>query len=100
MQWFFRDVPFLRRMMAVALPVSVQLLISTSINMADTVMISSLGKESIAAVGLVNQYVFFFMVVSFGICSAGAVFLRSITAVAMWKMYAGIWRFPCSWRSP
>ena len=74
MQWFFRDVPFLRRMMAVALPVSVQLLISTSINMADTVMISSLGKESIAAVGLVNQYVFFFMVVSFGICSAGAVF--------------------------
>lgn len=74
MDWFYRDRPFLRRMMAVALPVSVQLLISTSINMADTVMISSLGGPSIAAVGLVNQYVFFFMVVSFGICSAGAVF--------------------------
>lgn len=74
MDWFIHDRAFLRRMLAVALPVSVQLLISTSINMADTVMISSLGSESIAAVGLVNQYVFFFMVVSFGICSAGAVF--------------------------
>lgn len=61
-------------MLAVALPVSVQFLISTSINMADTVMISSLGGASIAAVGLVNQFVFFFMVVCFGICSAGAVF--------------------------
>ncbi|MGI6441958.1 MAG: MATE family efflux transporter [Tissierellia bacterium] len=74
MTLFLHDRPFLRRMLALALPVSVQLLISTSINMADTVMISSLGGASIAAVGLVNQFVFFFMVVSFGICSAGAVF--------------------------
>ncbi len=74
MPWFFRDRPFIKSMLAVALPVSVQFLISTSINMADTVMISSLGGASIAAVGLVNQFVFFFMVVCFGICSAGAVF--------------------------
>lgn len=74
MEWFFKDRPFLKNMMAVALPVSVQFLISTSINMADTVMISSQGGASIAAVGLVNQFVFFFMVVVFGICSAGAVF--------------------------
>lgn len=42
--------------------------------MADTVMISSLGAAEIAAVGLVNQYVFFFIVATFGICSAGSVF--------------------------
>lgn len=74
MKWFFRDRPFIKNMLVVALPVSVQFLISTSINMADTVMISSLGGASIAAVGLVNQFVFFFMIVCFGICSAGSVF--------------------------
>lgn len=73
-QSFLKDHAFLRRMLAVALPVAIQFLISTSINMADTVMISSLGDASIAAVGLVNQFVFFFLIVVFGISSAGAVF--------------------------
>lgn len=71
---FLSDSTFLRRMMAIALPVALQFLISTSINMADTVMISPLGDASIAAVGLVNQFVFFFLIVIFGISSAGAVF--------------------------
>lgn len=73
-KYFWSDNLFLKSMMAVALPVAVQFLITTSINMADTVMISSLGDGEIAAVGLVNQFVFFFMVACFGFCSAGAVF--------------------------
>lgn len=40
---FLSDKTFLKMMLSVALPVSIQFLISTSINMADTVMISSLG---------------------------------------------------------
>lgn len=72
--YFWKDKHFIKTMLAVALPVAVQFLISTSINMADTVMISSLGSAEIAAVGLVNQFVFFFMVATFGFCSAGAVF--------------------------
>lgn len=72
--YFWNDKHFIKTMLAVALPVAVQFLISTSINMADTVMISSLGAAEIAAVGLVNQFVFFFMVATFGFCSAGAVF--------------------------
>ncbi|MFM1581620.1 MATE family efflux transporter [Helcococcus bovis] len=71
---FFSDKIFLRMMLSVALPVSIQFLISTSINMADTVMISSLGGSEIAAVGLVNQFVFFFFVACFGVCSTGSVF--------------------------
>ncbi len=73
-KFFWKDKSFIKSMLAVALPVAVQFLISTSINMADTVMISSLGSAEIAAVGLVNQFVFFFMIASFGFCSAGAVF--------------------------
>lgn len=73
-KYFWSDNNFIRAMLAVALPVAIQHLISTSINMADTVMISSLGGAEIAAVGLVNQFVFFFIVASFGVSSAGAVF--------------------------
>ncbi|WP_311488040.1 MATE family efflux transporter [uncultured Helcococcus sp.] len=73
-KFFFSDKKFLRSLIAVALPLSLQFLISTSINMADTVMISSLGGAEIAAVGLVNQYVFFFTVIIFGVSSAGGVF--------------------------
>lgn len=71
---FLSDKKFLRMMLSVAIPVSIQFLISTSINMADTVMISSLGGSEIAAVGLINQFVFFFFVTCFGVCSTGAVF--------------------------
>ncbi|MGF0039216.1 MATE family efflux transporter [Peptoniphilaceae bacterium SGI.131] len=71
---FWKDRGFLQQMFAVAFPIAFQFLISTSINMADTVMISSLGAGEIAAVGLVNQFVFFFIIAVYGICSAGAVF--------------------------
>lgn len=72
---FFQDKHFLKEVFAVALPIALQLLITTSINITDTVMISSLGSAEIAAVGLVNQFVFFFQVICFGISGAGAVFI-------------------------
>lgn len=73
--WFFQDHRFLKEVFAVALPIAFQLLITTSINITDTVMISSLGSAEIAAVGLVNQFVFFFQIICFGIGGAGAVFI-------------------------
>ena len=73
--WFFQDKHFLKEVFAVALPIAFQLLITTSINITDTVMISSLGSAEIAAVGMVNQFVFFFQVICFGISGAGAVFI-------------------------
>ncbi|MDD7592690.1 MAG: MATE family efflux transporter [Peptoniphilaceae bacterium] len=65
---------FLQRVAAIALPVALQTLITTAVSTADTVMISSLGSASIAAVGLVNQFVFLFQIIAFGIGGAGAVF--------------------------
>lgn len=73
-KYFWKNLKFIKIMLSVALPVAFQFLISTSINMADTVMISSLGGAEIAAVGLVNQYVFFFIISCFGITSTGSIF--------------------------
>lgn len=66
---------FLKMILAVVLPISMQYLIATTLNMADTVMVSSLGDAAIAAVGLINQYVYFFYVIIFGLSTGAAIFL-------------------------
>ena len=71
----FKDKKFLKSMLSIAIPVAIQNLITSSLNMVDTVMISSLGKSAIAAVGLANQVFFFYIVVSFGINSGSSIFI-------------------------
>ncbi len=66
---------FFKLILSIVIPVAFQGLIATTLNMADTVMVSSLGESSIAAVGLVNQYMYFFLVTIFGICSGSAIFI-------------------------
>ncbi len=70
----FKQSHFVNTTLTIAIPVAFQNLISTALNMADVVMISGLGEASIAAVGLVNQFVFFYMVTCFGFASAGSTF--------------------------
>lgn len=62
-------------MLAIAIPVALQNLIASSVNMIDTVMISSLGQSSIAAVGLANQVFFLYILITFGINSGSSIFI-------------------------
>lgn len=72
---FLKDKPFLKTMLTIAIPIALQNLITSSLNMVDTLMISSLGKASIAAVGLANQVFFFYILISFGINSGSSIFI-------------------------
>ena len=72
---FWKDKVFLKAMIAIALPIALQNLITSSLNMVDTLMISSLGEASIAAVGLANQIFFFYSVINFGIHSGSSIFI-------------------------
>ena len=72
---FWKDKVFLKSMMAIAVPIALQNLVSSSLNMVDTLMISSLGKASISAVGLANQVFFFYILISFGINSGSSIFI-------------------------
>lgn len=72
---FWQDKKFMKAMIAVALPIALQNLITSSLNMVDTLMISNLGQSSIAAVGLANQVFFFFALIIFGITSGSSIFL-------------------------
>lgn len=72
---FWKDKNFLKSMIVVAIPITLQNLITSSLNMVDTLMISSLGGDSIAAVGLANQIFFFYTLITFGINSGSAIFI-------------------------
>lgn len=72
---FWNDKVFLKSMLAIAIPIALQNLITSSLNMVDTLMISSLGQSSIAAVGLANQIFFFYILITFGINSGSSIFI-------------------------
>ncbi|EHI56050.1 hypothetical protein HMPREF9333_00832 [Johnsonella ignava ATCC 51276] len=64
-----KDISFLKRMLGIAVPVTLQNLLNMIVNMLDTIMIGSLGTGAIAAVGLGNKVYFVFALLVFGISS-------------------------------
>ncbi len=71
---FLRDRAFLREMLLIALPISFQQLINASLNMIDVLIVSRLGEQTIAALGLSNQVFFVFILILFGATSGMAIF--------------------------
>jgi len=72
---FWKDKVFLKSMIVIAIPIALQNLITSSLNMVDTLMITSLGDASIAAVGLANQVFFFYALINFGIHTGSSIFI-------------------------
>src|SRR5512141_1643181 len=69
-----RDKAFFRAMLALAIPVAFQQLISAFLNMIDVLMVGQLGEASVAAVGLANQIFFLLILFLFGTTSGMAIF--------------------------
>ena len=55
------DSRFLKKALMIACPVALQGMLNTVVNLADTLMIGSLGATAIAAVGLANKVFFVFL---------------------------------------
>ncbi len=66
---------FYKTLFAIAIPITLQNMLQTFINMLDTIMIGKLGAVEIAAVGLGNQVFFVLNMILFGITSGGSVFI-------------------------
>ena len=49
-----------KTLIMLCIPIIIQNLISTLVNMVDTVMVGSLGEVSVASIGIANQYFFLF----------------------------------------
>jgi putative MATE family efflux protein len=71
----FNNKEFYQKMLVIALPVMIQNFISSFLNLIDTVMVGKLGEAEIAAVGIANQYFFFFNMFLIGLCAGCSVFI-------------------------
>ncbi len=66
---------FYKNLALIALPIILQNLLQTFINMLDTIMVGQLGSVEIEAVRLGNQIFFMLNMVVFGISSGGSIFI-------------------------
>lgn len=67
------DKRFIRKTIAIAIPIALQALLNTTLNLVDTLMIGQLGQTTIAAVGLANKVFFVFTLLLFGIVSGSSI---------------------------
>jgi putative MATE family efflux protein len=65
---------FIRLLFKLALPITLQNFLSSSMTFMDTLMIGQLNEAAIAAVGVANQFGFIFLIIQFGIHSGVAIF--------------------------
>ncbi len=66
---------FYKQLVTIAVPIAIQSMISSSVNMADVFMIGKLGATKLAALGLANQIMFLMALLLYGINSGTAVFM-------------------------
>ena len=71
----FNDKEFYKKMLVIAVPVTLQNFITSFLNMIDTVMVGKLGETEIAAVGIANQYFFLFIMFLIGLSAGCSVFI-------------------------
>ncbi len=75
---FFSDREYFRELFRFALPIAMQNLIMSSLNLVSVMMIGQMGETSVAAVGLANQMFFLLQLVLFGINSGSAMFTAQL----------------------
>ncbi len=71
---FLSDRRFFADLFRIAIPIALQNLVASSVNMLDTIMVGRLGAAELAAVGLGNQVYFLLLILIFGIGSGSGVF--------------------------
>lgn len=75
---FFTDREYYRQLVIFALPLALQNLVISSLNMVGVVMIGQLGETPVAAVGLAAQIFFLLQLVLFGINSGASMFTAQL----------------------
>lgn len=78
MKSVFKDKAFLKTMFVLALPITLQSFITSSLNLVDTMMVGSLQEAAISAVGLANKYMFIFTLCIMGVNAGANVFMAQL----------------------
>ena len=70
-----KDKEYFRRLILIAFPIVIQNLITSSLNILDTIMVGRIGETAIASVGIGNQVFLFFNIISMGVSSGCGIFI-------------------------
>ena len=62
-----KDKAFYKKVLKIAVPIALQGLITTGVNMMDTVMVGAIGETELSAVSLANQFITIFHILCMGI---------------------------------
>lgn len=65
---------FYKKLLTLAVPIILQSMVTSSLNLVDNIMIGQLGEVSIAAVGLGNQVYFLANLFMLGVCGGASIF--------------------------
>ncbi len=71
----FKDKEYFKTLFAIAIPIILQNLIASSLNMLDTLMVGMLGEAEIASVGIGNQVFLLFNVMILGLSGGCGIFI-------------------------
>ncbi|MCL6590179.1 MAG: MATE family efflux transporter [Firmicutes bacterium] len=71
---FFGDKEFYRTFLRLAVPVTLQYFMASSLNLLDNIMVGQLGAVELAAVGLANQVYFLLLLFLLGISGGASIF--------------------------
>ncbi|MGL5694515.1 MAG: MATE family efflux transporter, partial [Peptostreptococcaceae bacterium] len=66
-QLLVKDKDFYKKIIQIGVPISLQGLITFSVNMTDTMMLGSLGEITLSAASLANQFCMIFLIINFGL---------------------------------
>ena len=64
---YVKDMGFYKNVAAISIPIALQSLITTGVNMMDTIMIGAVGQTQLSAVSLANQFINVFHIFCMGI---------------------------------
>ncbi|MBC5996602.1 MATE family efflux transporter [Romboutsia ilealis] len=67
MQLIVKDKNFYKKILQIGVPISLQGLITFSVNMTDTMMLGSLGEVILSASSLANQFCLIFLIINYGL---------------------------------
>ena len=74
LQKYFGDKPFWKAVLAIAVPIAIQSLLSNSFSMVDTLMVGQLGDISLSGSGMAGQWSFIMNIILSGISSGMGIF--------------------------
>ena len=71
---FIGDRAFYKKVLAVSVPMMIQMGVTNFVSLLDNIMVGRLGTEAMSGVSIVNQFVFVFNLLIFGAVSAAGIF--------------------------